>query len=143
MRKIKDDRSLFTYIVLGILTCGIYDIWFLHHLVKDVNELCAEDGKKSSGVLAYVLLSLVTCGFYSFFWWYRLGDMLERAAKRRGVNNSITGGYVLISMVLGALVCGIGSYVGIYKVIDATNDLATDYNVNIRARAMYYERTEQ
>ncbi|MBQ9113163.1 MAG: DUF4234 domain-containing protein [Clostridia bacterium] len=135
MRKIKDDRSLIPYLLLGLITFGIYNIWYLHHMVKDVNELCREDGKQSSGVLAYILLSLVTCGFYSFFWWFRIGDMLDRAVHRRGLNTSISGGYVLISMVLGVLVCGIASWVGIHKVFEATNDLATDYNANIRTRA--------
>ena len=143
MRRIKDDRSLFTYIVLGILTLGIYNLWYLHRLVKDVNELCDEDGKRSSGILAYIVFSILTCGLYSFFWWYRIGDMLERAVKRRGLHNSISGGYVLISMVLGALICGIASYVGIYKVFDATNELANDYNVNIRARTMYYDKVDE
>lgn len=143
MRRIKDDRSLFTYIVLGILTFGIYNLWYLHRLVKDINELCAEDGKRSSGILVYIVFSILTCGLYSFFWWYRIGDMLERAVNRRGINNSISGGYVLISMLLGVLICGIASYVGIYKVFDATNDLANDYNVNIRAKAMYYDKVDE
>ncbi len=136
MRKLKTDRSLFKYILFGILTFGIYEIWYLHHLVKDINELCREDGKKSPGIFVALLLTLVTCGLYSIFWWYRLADMLNTAARRRNMEVSINGGAMIACMLLGNFVCGIASWVGIYWVFEACNMLATDYN------SYLYTRTE-
>ena len=128
MRKIKNDRSIVPYLLLGFLTFGIYSFWYLHHLVKDVNELCKDTGKKSTGVGLYILFGLLTCGLYTFFWWFRLADMLACTAKRRNVETNVSGSYVLICMILGSLMCGIASWVGIHQVFTATNDLATDYN---------------
>lgn len=130
----KDDRSIFTFILLGIITLGIYEIWYLHCLVKDVNELCEENGQKSSGVLVYLVLSLITCGLYGIFWWYRIADMLAIAGRKRGLDLSITGNYVLICFILNYFVCGIASYVGIHQVFEATNELASDYNAKLTYR---------
>ncbi len=128
MKRIKDNYSLFTYLFLGFVTFGVYSIWCLHHLVKDVNELCAEYGKRSSGVVIYLLLSIVTCGAYSVFWWFRIADMLAYAVKKRELRSNITSGFVLASMALNYIMCGIAGWVGIHKVFEATNELAGDYN---------------
>lgn len=140
MKKLlKEDRSLLTYLLLGTITFGIYSFWYLHRLTKDINVLCEEDGKKTSGVLAYLLLSLITCGFYSVFWWFRIGDMLSVAVRRRGLNSSISGGYMIACMLLSYVMCGIAGWVGIYKVFQATNELAEDYNLQILTKP----KTEQ
>ena len=128
----KTDRSIIPYILLGIITLGIYELWFLHHMIKDVNEICREDGNKTPGLLVLILLSLVTCGFYALFWWYRVADMLKRASDRKRVPTEISGGFVAFCFILNYFSFSIGSLVGIYKVINATNDLAEDYNRKIR-----------
>lgn len=129
MRRLKNDYSLISYLLLGVITFGIYPIWILHNLVRDVNDICREDGRRSPGVLQLILLSLVTLGLYSFFWYYRIGDMLERAARRnRELRCDITGGYILICFVLNAVMCYLAGWVGLHKIFEATNILATDYN---------------
>jgi len=135
MRDVKDNRSLLSYILLTIITLGIYQIWFLHHLAKDVNLLCEPDGKRTSGVLALFLLSLVTCGLYGFFWYYRIGDMLGTAVRRRGLTSTISGSTVLLCHVLSIFVCSITFFVALHKIFEATNELALDYNLARRTRA--------
>lgn len=136
MKKIKTDRSIIPFLLLSFLTLGIYELWYLHHLVKDVNELCKDTGIKSPGIGMFLLLSLLTCGVYGYFWWYRLADMLRRAADKRGLAVDISGGTVLICMILGSLMCGIASWVGIHQIFSATNALAVDYNVRPESAAL-------
>ena len=144
MKKIKDDYSIATYILLGLITFGIYDLWCIWHLTKDVNVLCEEYGKKTTGVLTFVLLSIVTCGLYGIFWWYRIGDMLEEAVRKRGLAPSVTGKFVMICMVLNYFVCSITGLIGIQKIFEAVNDLASDYNVKqATANARFKESTEE
>ena len=135
IKRMKDDRSIVPYLILGVLTFGIYPMWCIHHLAEDVNELCADSEKKSSGVAAYILLSLLTLGLYSFFWWFRIADMLGREAKKQDVDTSLNGGYMLVCMLLGAFMCGIASYVGIHKVFETTNELASKYNARLRTKS--------
>ena len=62
---IQEDRALWKYIVFGLLTCGIYNFYFIYKMAQDVNEMCTGDGKKTSGLIAFILLSYLTCGILS------------------------------------------------------------------------------
>lgn len=141
MRDLKEDRSVIAYIILGALTFGLYDIWYLHNLTKDVNELCRESGKKIPNVLVLLVLGILTFGLYGIFWWFKLADMLSEAAKKRNINESISGGYIIGCFVISYFICGIGSWLAIHKVFKVTNTLAEDYNLELR-RKKYYEHLE-
>lgn len=131
MRRLKDNRGIVSYIVFGLLTCGIYNIWVFYHLIRDINEICKEDGIKSSGIFTAMLFNVLTLGGYSLFWYYRIGDMLRRAAKRREIPTSISGGYLLLCRFVGFFVFAIADYVAIYQIFEVTNDLAADYNMRL------------
>lgn len=55
-RLLKTDRSLLVYILLNIITCGIYSFFFIHSLAKDVNEACKNDSEKTPGVGMFILM---------------------------------------------------------------------------------------
>ena len=105
---VKTDRSLLIFILLNIVTCGIYGLFFIHSLAKDVNIVCYGDGKKTQGLLVLILLSIVTCGIYTFIWYYSLGNRLAVNAPRYGLTFPENGTTVLLWMLFGALLCGIG-----------------------------------
>lgn len=127
-KRLKDDYSFIAYLLLGTVTLGIYSIWCLHQLSKDLNEACGDSEKKTTGVLALVLLSLVTLGFYAVFWWYRVTDMLEGQVKKRGLNAEVSGKNIILCMILSYFSLGIASWVAVYQVLNAMNDVAEDYN---------------
>lgn len=133
MRHIKTDRSLLVYILLSIVTCGIYSLCFFYSLAKDVNEMCRGDGKNTTGLLGFILLSLVTCGIYSWIWYYSLGNRLAENAPRYGRIFSENGTTVILWMLFGSLVCGIGSFVAMHIIIKNTNELARAYNAANRS----------
>lgn len=54
---LKTDRGLLGYIVLSILTCGIYSYYFIYTVARDVNTACAGDGKSTGGLVQFILLS--------------------------------------------------------------------------------------
>ena len=137
MRKVKTDRSLLIYILLTIVTCGIYGLFFLHDLAKDVNEMCKDDGKNTQGLLVYILLSIVTCGIYSIVWWYCVADRIGSAAFRRLGKNDFNGGTYLLWTLLGAFVCMVLAYVGMYKLSECSNMVALQYNQSIEAAYMH------
>ena len=85
MRKIKTDRSLVMYILLTIVTCGIYGYYFIYKLADDLNEMCKDDGEKTGGLIAYILLSIITCNFYQLYWMYKIGNRLYNNGPKFGV----------------------------------------------------------
>lgn len=132
MKELRDDYSLFKYIVYGILTLGIYDIWMFHSMVKDVNAICVLDKDKTPGVWKLILFSLLTCGIYSWFWWLGISRRLKRAVGKHNLHSEVTPGTVALTIFIGNYfpVC---SWIGVKLVIDAVNELASDYNANPKA----------
>lgn len=65
-RFLKTDRSLLVYILLSIVTCGIYDFFFVHSLAKDVNEACNSDSEKTPGAGIFIIMWLIAWAIASF-----------------------------------------------------------------------------
>lgn len=125
---IQEDRALWKYIVFGILTCGIYNFYFIYKMAQDVNVMCADDGKKTSGLVVFILLSYLTCGIYPLIWYYSLGNRLAENAPRYGLNFQENGTTVLLWHIFGMLLCGIGAYIAMNILIQNTNAMAKAYN---------------
>ena len=68
-------RSLPMNIILTIVTCGIYGLYWFVVLTDDVNEL---SGKRNdtSGIVA-LFLTIITCGLYGIYWAYKLGEKMS------------------------------------------------------------------
>lgn len=124
----RTDRSLASYILLSIITCGIYSYYFLYTMARDANVICSEDGKKTGGLLAFILLSFVTCGFYAIYWYYSLGNRLAENAPRYGLNFQENGTTILLWYLVGALLCGIGPFVAMHILMKNMNSLSMAYN---------------
>lgn len=125
---LKTDRSLLVYILLSIVTCGIYGWYFIYKLAKDVNTCCDGDGENTAGLLMLILLSIVTCGIYSYIWFYKLGDRLNKNAYRYGMMFTENGTTVLMWQLFGVLLCGIGPFIAMHIIIKNTNALCAAYN---------------
>ncbi len=76
------QRSVALSIILSIVTCGIYGIYWFVTLNNDI-KAASKDSTLASGGVAYIL-TIVTCGIYGFYWAYRMGKALEQAQKNAG-----------------------------------------------------------
>lgn len=122
------QRSLLAYILLNIITCGIYGIIFWYFYADDMNKVCYGDGKETQNYIIVILLSLVTCGIYSFIWFYGVGNRLSENGPRYGVTFSENGSTVLLWLIFGALICFIGPFIAASILINNMNTLADRYN---------------
>lgn len=126
--RLKEDRGLLSYILLSLITCGIYSYYFIYKMAYDVNIACEGDGEKTSGLVAFILLSMITCGIYAWFWYYALGNRLAANAPRYGMNFQENGTTVLLWLLFGSLLCGIGPFVAMHILIKNTNKICYAYN---------------
>lgn len=124
----KTDRSLLIYILLTIVTCGIYSIIFWYMYTEDINKVCDGDGNESPNYIIVLLLSIVTCGIYGFYWYYKQGNRLQAAAPRYELSFQENGTSVLLWMLLGSFLCGIGSFIAMHILIKNLNAIAIEYN---------------
>lgn len=123
------NRGLLVYILLNIITCGIYGWYFIHAIARDMNIVCEGDGRRTAGLLKFFLLNLITCNIYSWVWYYGLGNRMAANAPRYGLNFQENGTTILLWMLLGALLCGIGPFIALHILLRNANTLCGAYNV--------------
>lgn len=129
---IDTNRSLVVYILLTIVTCGIYSYWYIYALARDINRMCAADGDKIGGLGAYILLSIITCGIYAFYWEYKIANRLQANAPLYGLNFTENGTTILLWDIIGMWLCYLGPFVAMYIIMKNTNAMAVAYNARIR-----------
>ena len=76
------ERSIVLYIILSIITCGIFGLYWFVCITEDTNA--AADVAGTSGGLA-LLFTIITCGIYGFYWAYKCGEKLDIAKEKRGM----------------------------------------------------------
>ena len=80
------QKSLPLCIVLSIVTCGIYGIYWFICMTNDSNQLSNQTNAPSGGIA--FLLTLVTCNIYGIYWAYKMGEKLDQAKTQRGIPSS-------------------------------------------------------
>lgn len=70
------SRGIAVSIVLSIITCGIYSLYWLYCIVTDLNMASGETEDTSGGLV--VILDIVTCGIYLLYWYYKAGGKVNK-----------------------------------------------------------------
>lgn len=91
-------RSLAVCIILTIVTCGIYGLYWLYMLQEDMNALTGRQDM-SGGMV--ILLSIVTCGIYSYIWAWQMGEKVDSIKTARGIPSSNSGIVYLLLSIFG------------------------------------------
>lgn len=82
-------RDIAVSIILSIVTCGIYAIYWFVCLTDDMGKL-SNDTRLKGGTC--FLLTLVTCGIYGYYWAYLMGKAAYNIKSQRNLpanDNSI------------------------------------------------------
>ena len=90
------ERSIGAVIILSLITCGIYNIYWMYSITEEVSYLI-DDSTFTGGKV--ILFSIITCGIYTFFWYYSMGQKLMVAQQRHDKmvkDNSIV--YLLLAI---------------------------------------------
>lgn len=129
VRHLNTDRGLAKYIILSLITCGIYSLIMMHGIAKDLNTAFEGDGEETPGIWMYILLSLLTCGIYAFLWMFWTGNRIAKSGKKMyGLNFEENGTTLIIWDLLSATTCGIGGFMMWYLLLKNTNAICRAYN---------------
>ena len=93
-------RSIGMCIVLSIITCGIYGLYWFVVLTDDANRMTEDAQNETSGGMA-LLFKIITCNIYGLYWMYKQGDKIDRIKNSRGIPSSNTGILYLILSLFG------------------------------------------
>ncbi len=100
------SRSVGLAIVLSIITCGIYGIYWYVSMANDLNT--ASDNPSGTSGVAVWLLTIVTCGIYGLYWMYKAGEKLNKAKALRNMPADSNSG--IVYLILSIFGLGIVSY---------------------------------
>lgn len=126
---LKTNRGIISYFLLTLITCGIYQLYWVHCVARDVNIACFGDGKNTGGAAAFFFFGILTCGIYDIYWWYALADRTQAIGiTRYNLYMQHGGGSVLLWMLFGWLICGLGELIGLNHAIQNVNMVCLAYN---------------
>ena len=107
--------------LLGLVTCGLYHIFFWYQFGEDTNRICREDRKMTQNYIVAWILSGVTCGIYGLYWTYELASRLDQASEQYHVH--------IESPVIFTLVMQI-PFLSYFYACDVMNHFADAYEKN-------------
>ena len=90
--------SIPLYLVLTILTCGIFNVYWNYRQMQACNELL---GRKEFDFWLWVLLSIITCFIYHIFYQYKMGQAIVEIQKLK--NKNIFENLPVISVIVTVL----------------------------------------
>ena len=93
------SRSIALCIILSIITCGIYMIYWQIVMVNDFN-IVTEEPEETSGGMVF-LFSLITCGIYMIYWMYKAGNRMDNLKMRLGHEKENRGIVYLLLTIFG------------------------------------------
>lgn len=127
--KLKTNRSLLKYILLGIVTLGIYDIVVMYDVTESTNMVATpHDGRKSTNyLLMYFLFGWLSLGIAWLVWYSNLSDRIGNELQRRGMPREVSMSDFWLWCILGSLII-VGPFIYLYKLLKATNMMCEDYN---------------
>jgi hypothetical protein BBPR_0959 len=125
------SRSLLKFILLGIITFGIYSVWVVARSGEDLNLIASRwDNKRTMSywLIAFVLGPL-TGGIAWLVWMHIVCERIESEQKRREMRPDVRTEDFWLWGFLGSFII-VGPFIFWNKFLNAMNNLAADYNVN-------------
>lgn len=129
--QLKTNRSLLKYVLLSLITFGIYGIVVMSSVSNDINVVASRyDGKKTMHYcLLLFLVGPVTFGIAYFVWYHRISNRIGGELARRGLPYSFSASDYWLWNILGAFII-VGPFVYYYKMFKAVNMINANYNIN-------------
>ena len=127
--QLKTNRGLLKFILLSIVTLGIYMIVYFSSISGDINVIASRyDGKKTMHYcLLFFLVSPITCGIATFVWYHKISSRIGAELQRRGIQYRFGAADYWLWNILGTIIL-VGPFIYIYKLSKAMNLLANHFN---------------
>ena len=129
--KLKTNRGLAKFILLSIITFGIYGLVVMSAVSSDIDTIASRyDGKKTMHYcLVVFIFSWLTFGIVPIVWYHKISARIGNELNRRGVSYSFGASTFWGWNVLGSFIL-VGPFIYIHKLLKSMNLLSEHYNVN-------------
>ncbi|MEE1077126.1 MAG: DUF4234 domain-containing protein [Acutalibacteraceae bacterium] len=124
--QLSTNRSFIKFVLLSIVTCGIYGIICLYEISKDINTIASRyDNKKTMNYVVAWLLSMVTFGISVIVWSHKISSRIGCELQRRNYDYKFSAStYWIYNFVLSIVPSFVvGLITGIASSSDASSGL--------------------
>lgn len=113
-------RNIAVCILLSIVTCGIYSIYWMIKMNDELHTM-AGDKEFTSGGMVF-LFTILTCGIYTLYWYFQMGKAVD------AINGNENGNTSVLYLILGvaSYFVGITGFVNYCLMQDTINKNAID-----------------
>ncbi len=129
--QLNTKRGLLKYILLSLVTFGIYGLVAMSSVSSDINIIAGRyDGKKTMHYcLVCFIFSWLTFGIVPIVWYHKISNRIGNELNRRGIAYSFGAGSFWGWNVLGSLIV-VGPFIYLHKMFKSMNLLSENYNIN-------------
>ncbi|MCI7805505.1 MAG: DUF4234 domain-containing protein [Oscillospiraceae bacterium] len=129
LARLNTKRGLLKYILLSLITFGIYGIVAMSSVSTDINLIASRyDGRKTMHFcLVYFIFSWLTFGIVPIVWYHKISARIGRELSRRNIAYSFGAGSFWGWNVLGSLII-VGPLIYLHKLFKSMNLLSADFN---------------
>ena len=129
--QLKTNRGLVKYILLSLITFGIYGLVVMSAVSTGINTIeTRHDGKKTmTFCLLFFIVSWLTLGIGVLVWYHKISARIGRELARRNIGYSFGAGSHWGWNVLGTIII-VGPFVYLHKLLKAMNLLSEAFNIN-------------
>ena len=92
-------RNVALYLILSIVTCGLFGLYWEYVLVNDTN--IATGNTEGKNGIVVILLNLITCGIFWWIWVYKAGEGLDAVKVKTGGQAGNRGILYLVLSIFG------------------------------------------
>lgn len=120
---LRTQRGLLKYVLLGLVTFSIYDIWQMSEVGDSLNLLAFKrDGKHTMHYcLMFFLVGWVTLGIGWLVWYHRVSGRIGEEQAARGLPVTVTASTFWLWGILDSLIA-VGPFIYIYNIQAAARD---------------------
>lgn len=128
------NRGLIKYLLLSLITFGIYAIVVMTKISMEINVTASpRDHKHTTNYLWLIfILAWITFGIYPFIWYHKLSGRIGDELRARNIGYSFGAGSFWGWDILGSLII-IGPFVYLHKLFKSMNLINADYNAKLGA----------
>jgi hypothetical protein len=112
-------RSIPTAVILTLITCGIYGLFWQANQMSAVNALLKE---QKYSFLKWLVLTIITCGIYYIYYEYEMGQDIYELQVKNGIvapNANLSVMSLILSLLSLMIVVDAIQQNEINKIIDA------------------------
>lgn len=96
-----NQKNIVVSVILSIVTCGIYGLYWI---VKVTDDSIALSGEKGMQGVMVLFLTIITFGVYGIFWAYDINKRLSKIELKKANTNKNLGFLYIIFYILGVVI---------------------------------------